>query len=578
MSSARKQRRQAKQRTGPKRSKRQDVSADELHAIIERAKSVLSASDQEKLTGAVDTLAYLTQELDTKGASIRRLRKIIFGSSSEKTRDVVGQGSEDAPSDEPTAPVSASRKDSKDKPEGNPDTGNGKSDQVKPPPKGHGRAPSSDYTGAEILPVPHERLKLKDICPECDRGKVYRLKEPKRLLRIRGVSPLIAKLYECERLRCNLCGKVFTAKSPAGVGDAKYDESAAALIALLKYGVGLPFNRIARLQKEFGVPLPTSTQWDVIEAAAALLAPTYSELVSQAAQGEVLYNDDTTMKVLELDGPEWAKDFPTDDAFEGRTGVWTSGVVSTGDRGKVALFFTGQKHAGENLSDVLSQRSAELGLPIQMCDALSRNTCGEFETLLANCNTHARRNFVEVEPNFPEEVRHVLNVWRQVYVTDANARQEKLDPAARLAKHQAESEPIMTELKRWGQNLLDQKQVEENSGLGVAIRYMLKHWSKLTLFLREPGAPLDNNLCERVLKKAILHRKNALFYRTLNGARVGDMFMSLIHTAELNKVEAFPYLVAVLRHHDAVAEAPADWMPWNYAAALAKLPAPLAAD
>ncbi len=75
--------------------------------------------------------------------------------------------------------------------------------------------------------------------------------------------------------------------------------------------------------------------------------------------------------------------------------------------------------------------------------------------------------------------------------------------------------------------------MEPNSGLGKAISYMLRQWPALTLFLREPGAPLDNNLCERALKKAILHRKNSLFYKTLNGAEVGDLYMSLIHTCEL---------------------------------------------
>ena len=119
--------------------------------------------------------------------------------------------------------------------------------------------------------------------------------------------------------------------------------------------------------------------------------------------------------------------------------------------------------------------------------------------------------------------------------------------------------------------------VEPNSGLGQAITYMQNHWEKLTLFLRVPGAPLDNNLCERALKKAILHRKNSLFYRTLNGAQVGDLFMSLIHTAELHQVEPFDYLVALQRHDAAVALDPAAWMPWNYTATLAGI-ATTAAD
>jgi hypothetical protein len=115
--------------------------------------------------------------------------------------------------------------------------------------------------------------------------------------------------------------------------------------------------------------------------------------------------------------------------------------------------------------------------------------------------------------------------------------------------------------------------VEPNSGLGQAIAYMQNHWEKLTLFLRVPGAPLDNNLCERALKKAILHRKNSLFYRTLNGAKVGDLFMTLIHTAELNRKEPFDYLLTLLRHEAAVALDPADWMPWNYTATLAGIAA-----
>src|SRR5262249_16902674 len=103
-----------------------------------------------------------------------------------------------------------------------------------------------------------------------------------------------------------------------------------------------------------------------------------------------------------------------------------------------------------------------------------------------------------------------------------------------------------------------------NSGLGKAIQYLLNHWPKLTLFLREPGAPIDNNVCERALKKAILHRKNALFYRTANGARVGDLFMSLIYTAELCGANPFDYLTHLVRNGDEVAQAPAGWMPWNY--------------
>jgi hypothetical protein len=81
---------------------------------------------------------------------------------------------------------------------------------------------------------------------------------------------------------------------------------------------------------------------------------------------------------------------------------------------------------------------------------------------------------------------------------------------------------------------------------------------------RQPGAPLDNNICERALKLAVLHRKNALFYRTQNGAQVGDQFMSLIHACQLNGVNSFEYLVELLRHATEVAATPREWMPWCY--------------
>ena len=112
--------------------------------------------------------------------------------------------------------------------------------------------------------------------------------------------------------------------------------------------------------------------------------------------------------------------------------------------------------------------------------------------------------------------------------------------------------------------------MEPNSGLGQAISYLLKHWEKLTLFLRAAGAPIDNNLVERALKKAILHRKNSLFYKTRKGAEMGDLFMSLIHTCELNGVNPFDYLTELQRHAEELKRNPSEWMPWNYRETLAR--------
>jgi hypothetical protein len=279
------------------------------------------------------------------------------------------------------------------------------------------------------------------------------------------------------------------------------------------------------------------------------------------------------MKILEVARQTAGEALSSDEDPDKRTGVFTSGIVSTGTGHKIAVFFTGRKHAGENLAAVLAQRAAELPQPIQMCDALSRNTPGEFKTLVANCIAHARRRFADVASGFPDECRHVLKTLGEVYRNDSVAREREMSPDQRLRFHKTESGPVMEKLQQWLQAQLEQRKVEPNSGLGEAIGYMLKHWAKLTLFLRESGAPLDNNICERALKKAILHRKNALFYKTENGARVGDIFMSLIHTAELCSADPFEFLVALQRHPDPVAQNPGEWMPWNYQETLARLSA-----
>ena len=407
---------------------------------------------------------------------------------------------------------------------------------------------------------------------------MYVQKEPARLVRIVGQAPLQATIYELERLRCSLCGQVFTAPEPEGIGAEKYDETAAAMIAQLKYGSGTPFYRLAQLEQRMGIPLPASTQWELIEEAAEVLKPARDELIRQAAQGELMHNDDTSMRVLQMQRPEGDK----------RSGVFTSGIVSAPAIGaaggvRIALYFTGREHAGENLTAVLAQRAAGLPPVVQMCDALSRNSpkLGEgVELLLANCwrkslkriLAHGRRQFVEIVGSFPAECRFVLESLGKVYGNDAAARQQGLNPEQRLQFHRQHSSPIMTALEKWMETQITGRIVEPNSSLGKAIVYMQRHWKPLTLFLRQAGAPLDNNVCERAIKKAVLNRKNALFYKTMNGAEVGDLlaqelkahFMTLIHTCELNAVNSFDYLVAMLRNPKAVAQSPADWMPWSF--------------
>jgi hypothetical protein len=221
-------------------------------------------------------------------------------------------------------------------------------------------------------------------------------------------------VYACERLRCNLCGEVYTAPAPVGVGDEKYDATATSMVGLLKYGTGLPFNRIETLQAGMGIPLPAATQWDLVRGGVKNAAPAHEELINQAAQSRVVYNDDTTMKVLQLTKAQRAAAL-ADDVKEERTGIFTSGIVAADAGRKIALFFTGVRHAGENLNAVLARRSADLPPPIQMADGLSRNVPSDFDTILGSCLAHARRKHVELVESFPEQVRFVLETLREVY-------------------------------------------------------------------------------------------------------------------------------------------------------------------
>jgi transposase len=303
------------------------VNLEEIAAIVERTKEMLSAQDHEKLKAAINTLAStleivaeLIAQLHSKEISVERLRRMLFGSTMEKTEAVLartdpGDTHASAPGEAPEEPPT-------------------------PVPKpGHGRLGAAAYAGAERISVPHPILNRGDGCPGCQKGKVYLLAEPSTLIRITGMAPLGARVYACDRLRCNLCGEVYTADSPSGIGEQKYDATASSMVGLLKYGTGTPFNRIEKLQEAMRIPLPAATQWELVEKAAPDLAPAHGELIRQGAQAEVVYNDDTTMKVLRLTREQRAAAL-AEDADEQRTGVFTSGIVATGQGHQIALFFT----------------------------------------------------------------------------------------------------------------------------------------------------------------------------------------------------------------------------------------------
>ena len=506
------------------------LDAGQLQALLAGLRERLPGAMYEQVEGLLTTLQWVLELIRKKNTTLARLQRLIFGAATEKTGTIF------PPATAPDPPATARR-------------------------KGHGRNGADRYVGARRVAVTHPSLRDGDACPDCQTGRLG-LRPPSRIVRITAQPIFSAALFELQQWRCQLCGKVYTAPAPPEAGTAKYAPNVGIMLGRLRFGSGLPHYRMEKMQQDFGVPLPQSTQWELMAESAKDLEPVHQPLIAAAAAGELLHNDDTTMRVQSL---------KKEQAGSERTGIFTTGIVAKVGAHQVALFFTGGNHAGENLDRLLRNRATGLGKPIQMCDALSRNRSKEFEVLLANCLPHGRRGFVDVAENFPAECRRVLEGLGEVFKNDAEAKKLNLTPQERLRFHQEQSGPVMKALHDWMAEQMDQKKVEPNSGLGEAIQYMLNHWEPLTLFLRAAGAPLSNNLCERALKMAILHRKNSLSYKTQNGARVGDLFMSLIHTCRLNGANPFDYLSALQRHAAAVKANPGGWMPWNYTQADATL-------
>jgi len=530
--------------------KQLDMDESRLDELSEKLETGdLSAEDRRSLKALVDTFRELSLQYQHAKTSVKRLLKIIFGSGTEKTDKVLKRDAKTKPAD------ATGKKEGKSKR------------------KGHGRLGADDYSGAEIVCVEHGNLKPGDKCPACGKGCLGARKRASEIVRLVAQPLIKATQYILQVLRCNSCQATFTATPPPDAGQEKYDANVAPMIASARYGYGLPMNRLADMQMSQGVPMPIGTQWELLSEYRAEVEPVIgTELLRQAAGGSVMHNDDTPARILAVE-KEIREQEAKADGKKMRTGVFTTGIVSAKDDWRIALFFSGREHAGENLQKVLDRRPADLPPPIQMSDALSRNV-PESKTVWGNCNSHGRREFVDIADNFPTECAYVLDTIKQVYKYEADTVEQKMPPKQRLLYHQEHSRPLMDALKLWMEQKITNKEVEPNSGLGAAIKYELKHWKELTLFLRMPGAPIDNNVCERILKAAIRHRDNSLFYKTLNGAKVGDFFMSVIQTCRLNGQDPFHYLTTIRRLMERVRDNPSLWMPWNYQATAAGIGLP----
>ena len=529
-----------------------DLTADEADKLIERINSnTLSDDDKKIVAGLIHFCLWLQMKLTQAKITIRKLSK-FFGIRSEKRSKNQEMLNNPAPDDGLVAKTIVSTEgtqNSNDKKQG----------------KNNGRLPASRYNGALKIEIKHPSLALGEPCPlPLCTGRVYQAR-PGNIIRITGGKMADAKHYVVEKWRCNLCGGLFSAPLPEEIGEKKYDARFKATLSVHKYYLGLPFYRIERMQSYLGVPLPDSTQWHLIEQTANCVYPIFYYLEHLAAQGIAMFIDDTGVKILSA-----ILEVKADPNLK-RTGTFTTAVISKVDPHKIYLFYSSKKHAGENATALLKKRDKALNKVLYMCDALPSNIPKVLEFIMINCLSHARREFIDVEPYFPEECAHVIKSLALVYKHDKEAKEQELSDEKRLEYHKEHSKPVMDQLKTWAENQINNGLVEPNGGLGKAINYMLKRWDKLTRFLEIAGAALDNNCVEEILKIPIRVRKNASFFATLHGAFVGSMLTSLIVTAARAGVNPVEYLTAVQQYKSHVFKAPQDWLPWNYQETILKL-------
>lgn len=533
------------------------LSREEGEALIARLRAnALTSEDRGLLVKLIQLYFWFTFALRETKISLGRLKRALFGegrrppppaggmASGEAMDGAAAEGTTPTPSppDAPSTPAPAEEGTKRC--------------------RGHGRRGADAYPGAERVLCRHETLAAGQRCPACGRGTLYPLPAGVAM-RIDGHALLSAVRHELEKLRCSACGEVFTAPVPADAGTDKYSPRARAVIVLGRYYLGLPFYRIEHYQALMGVPVADATQWELAERVADCAYPVFEQLEALAAQGEVIFQDDTHVRILALLAENRRAD-ATGETLE-RRGLHTTGLVARVGERVICLYYSGRAHAGDNLSALLARREPGLAKPIVMSDALAANQRDDDDTLIrCHCLAHGRRPFSDLEDVFPVESHPVITVLDQVFAHEAVTRDRAMPAAERLAYHQAHSGPLLATLHEWLEQQFRDRAVEPNSGLGQAFAYLLKRWETLTQFLRIPGAPLDNNTVERALKLFIRQRKNSLFHASAHGAYVASLLTSLIATCVQAGVNALDYLVALQLHRHAVFRQPAAWLPWNY--------------
>jgi len=427
--------------------------------------------------------------------------------------------------------------------------------------KGHGKHGFTDFKGAEFISVPPN-------FPENGDQKAYGYPSAYKVV-VTGSIQFKAKIYVLPRQRRD-DGELQTTRLPESVGPlyGRFDAEAAASLVLSHYKLGATLYGTQALFKAFGLPLVASNLWDAIEQSADVVRYVHKAMKEEVANATVLHIDSTTKKVMtlkkDIEKQQEEAAASGKDPSQIRHGIRTTSLLGWKPEGyRISLFVTGQEHAGEILDKTLEARTVAEKVLVA-CDASSQNTDTKFRASMeiCLCNAHAFRKFKECEKNYPDLAPKALALYRVVFENERHCKESGLSGAERLTYHQKHSQEAMQRLRDFLESVLGQQQVLPKSEFGKAANYFVKHFQDLTAFLRLENAPLHNNDNEIEIKVSVKHRKNSLFYATELGAKIGDIWMSLIQTAILNGKNPLEWIVKMLRNPDDVRSNPRQWLPW----------------
>jgi transposase len=392
-----------------------------------------------------------------------------------------------------------------------------KSEDAKPREARRGHGPT-EQPSLPVVEVLHQLDEADEICPSCG-GELAEMKgqfeEADEIDVVERAFRIVR--HKRQKYRCRCGGCVDTALGPPKlIPGGRYSVGFAAAVAIGKYIDHLPLARQVKQMRRAGLSVTSQTLWDQLEALARHLTPSYEALAGRVLEAPVVGADETRWRLL----------------TPGKSKTWWAWSVTAPE----AVFYRiASSRSAAAATELLGGYSG-----VVMCDgyrayhALARERDGPGGFVLAHCWSHARRKFVEAEPDYPK-AGEVLALIGELYALEAEAGD---DPARRAEIRQTRSREIVARIHDW---VLTQRILPESS-LGKAIQYMGGIWEGLCRFLEDPAIPLDNNATERAMRGVALGRKNHHGSRSRRGTEVAALFYSLVETAKLVGIDPALYL------------------------------------